>query len=401
LFYQILRQITATLFKVFFRKIYLIDSGKVPDQGPLLIACNHPMAFTEACLLACFLNRPLHFLVRGDVFKASWEWFFKWTNQIPIYRFRDGFSNMRRNSESFAKVHEALGEGKVILIFAEGNTKLQKKLSPLQKGAARMAFGAYEDQGLSSLKIVPVGVNYAAGKQFRSDVAIKIGEPLPVKDYLDLYQSNQQEAFRLLTDDLYQAMLPLVIHIEDPEDEPMATKLFDLYNSCRNEAPWPILDKAADRFLLEKNIASKLNLLSSKDKAGLSAEAVNDKILVKARFSWQMVVVLLLGIPLFLTGFIFNAVPFYLAKYLAFKKVTHDEFLTPVRLGLIMVLYIVWLLVWLVIFSFLFGWYALIAIWLLPLTAYVVIVWKEGFDRVTKAKVPDKEFLLKLDELLQ
>ncbi|MBK8505414.1 MAG: 1-acyl-sn-glycerol-3-phosphate acyltransferase [Saprospiraceae bacterium] len=124
--YNILRPIAATLFKIYFRKIYLIDGEKLPLTGPVLLSSNHPMAFAEACLLACFLQRPLYFLVRGDVFKKGWHWFFRGTNQIPIYRFKDGFSNMRRNKESFTRAHDALSEGKTILIFSEGNTRMQK-----------------------------------------------------------------------------------------------------------------------------------------------------------------------------------------------------------------------------------------------------------------------------------
>ncbi|MCB0688923.1 MAG: 1-acyl-sn-glycerol-3-phosphate acyltransferase, partial [Saprospiraceae bacterium] len=155
--YKILRQIVASLFKIYFRKIYLIDSSKVPLKGPVLISSNHPMAFAEACLLACFIDRPLYFLVRGDVFKKGWNWFFNGTNQIPIYRFRDGFSNMRRNRDSFSRAHDALADDKAILIFSEGNTRLQKKLSPLQKGLARLAFGAYAEKNVQHIQVVPVG----------------------------------------------------------------------------------------------------------------------------------------------------------------------------------------------------------------------------------------------------
>ena len=132
---------------------------KIPLDKPLLLSCNHPMAFTEACLLACFLDRPLYFLVRGDVFNSKSNWFLEKTHQIPIYRFRDGFSNMRRNASSFAWAHQALSDGKAILIFSEGNTKLQKKLSPLQKGLASLAFGAYEEKDVQGLVIVPIGIN--------------------------------------------------------------------------------------------------------------------------------------------------------------------------------------------------------------------------------------------------
>ena len=359
------------------------------------------MAFTEACLLACFLERPLHFLVRGDVFKSNWEWFFRWTNQIPIYRFRDGFSNMRRNSESFSKAHEALAEEKAILIFSEGNTKLQKKLSPLQKGTARLAFGAYSELDLPNISIVPVGVNYAAGKEFRSDVAIKIGDPLPLSDYVDLYREDHHEAFRKLTEDLYQSMLPLVIHLDQQTDEELADRLFALYQSRQNELPWPILDNDADRFIQEKAIANRLNQFSPEKKSELVRLMSHEDIERSAPTRWNMILMLIIGFPFFIGGFILNAIPFYVAKRIALKKVTQDEFLTPVRLGLIMVLYIVWILLWSIMLILFFGWYGLIAIWLLPLTAYVVILWKEGYDKIKNRRILRPEFRVQLDEILK
>ena len=66
---------------------------------------------------------------------------------------------------------------KTILIFSEGNTRMQKKLAPLQKGLARLAFGAYAEKNVQDIQIVPVGVNYSNGKLFRSDVSHKNRRP--------------------------------------------------------------------------------------------------------------------------------------------------------------------------------------------------------------------------------
>lgn len=397
--YRILRQIAATLFKIYFGKIYLIDPEKVPLKGPVLLASNHPMAFAEACLLACFLERPLHFLVRGDVFKPGWRWFFRATNQIPIYRFRDGFSNMRRNVESFARAHEALRENKVILMFPEGNTRLQKKLSPLQKGAARLVFGAYTEKEVKEIRIVPVGVNYSDGRRFRSDALIKVGDPVDLQDYLDLYDKDVNEGVRSLTDDLYKSMLPLVIHLEMVEDEKLADRLFGFYEKLAKDPAWPVVDRNPLRFIREKKIAAQINRLAEPVKVDLY-KLTNEPFLLSDKWSWQDYFILILVLPLALLGFILNAIPFYLAKYIADQKVRQIEFYTPVRMGLLLVFYLLWFVLAFVLLTIFLGWYALIAIWILPLSGYVTILWKEGYDRLNENGKVNPSIYLQIEKLL-
>ncbi len=397
MFYNILREITATVFKVYFRKIYVLDKNKVPKTGPILLACNHPMAFSEACLLACFLDRPLHFLVRGDVFKSQWKWFFKWTHQVPIYRFRDGFSNMRKNADSFKWVHKTLKNGKVILIFSEGNTKFQKKLAPLQKGTAKIAFGAYENAGTVDLKIVPVGVNYSDGTSFRSDVMVKVGDPLSLSDYLKLYSKDHHEAIRLLTEDLSTALLPQVLHIEKGEDEIVFNKMSNYFLRKNPEKLWPILDTDPTRFYRERNIANKLNSLSGETKQSLHNLLIKDQTRGSTEIGILKTGFLMIGAPAALLGFILNAVPFYIAKYISGKKVKQKEFYSPVRMGLLIILYLFWFLIWLLVLFSIFGWSAFAVIWLWPLSGFMTIIWWEGLKEVKQ--VPFKK-IRKIDDFI-
>ncbi len=379
MFYSILRQIVATAFKVYFRKIYFVGKEQVPSTGPLLIAANHPMAFSEACLLACFLDRPLHFLVRGDVFKSNWNWFFRLTNQIPIYRFRDGFSNMRKNSDSFDWAYEALADQKAILIFAEGNTKLQKKLSPLQKGVARLAFGAYENRGVGNIQVVPVGINYTDGPVFRSDVMVQIGQPLRVDDYLADFKEDRHETTRSFTSQLHTLMKPLVIHVANSEDEPLANQLFARAADRRAFDPWPILDPDPTPFLEEKRLADQLNQWSERTKENARSSLPKNRPLAR-KFILQdvsRIILLLLFLPVALIGFLINSVPFYLAKGICEKKVKQIEFYTPVRITLMIVTFSVYGFLLFTIIAIYFGWHAL---WILPIlmiSGYTTILWYE------------------------
>ncbi len=383
--YKILKEIVASIFKVYFRKIYLIDAEKVPEKGPILIACNHPMAFAEACLLACFLDRPLHFLVRGDVFKPRWRWFFDATNQIPIYRFRDGFSNMRRNSDTFAKAHEALANGKAILIFSEGNTKMKKSLSPLQKGTARLAFGAINYPGGEDLQIVPIGVNYADGTRFQSDVMIRVGDPISIRKYLGLYKSDHHAGLQEVTDDLYTALVPQVIHLDDLKEQDAFNKLITAYEYLHPDTPWPVVDPEDTRFKREKHIAKFFNQVSDDQKSevlSLIEKIDTSHVAASGKVPAILTAVgLLLGVPIAFIGFIGNMIPFYGAKRIAGSKVRVIEFYAPVRIGLTMILAILWYTVCFIILLLIAGVKAFILVPILPLTGYFTVLWSNAWKQ--------------------
>ena len=105
--------------------------------------------------------------------------------------------------------------------------------------------------------------------------------------------------------------------------------------------------------------------------------------------------------PLALGGFVMNAIPFYISKSIADKKVTQVEFYTPVRMGLMIILYITWLILCLIILFWVFGWYAIIAIWILPLSGYLTIIWKEGLDYARGCKLVNPSIFRQIEQIIK
>jgi len=374
-FYSLLKQLVALALKMYFRKIYLVGHNKVPGDQPIIIAANHPMAFCDACLLACFLERPLHFLVRGDVFQPAWLWFFEWTNQIPIYRFRDGFGNMRKNAESFVKVNDKLKDGAAVLIFAEGNTKLQKRLDPLQKGPARIAFGAMEQHGLPDLAMVPIGINYSDGSQFRSDVYLSVGDPIALADFDISSKEKKNASVRELTAQLYDALLPHVIHLDTVEREDLHGPLDRCEYPFLRDRIWPILDERPDRFRAQKNLAQHLNQM-----ADLQVQRLKERVQTENMRSTThpfRILLLALTMPFLVLGFLLNALPFYAAKLIAKKRVKLIEFYTPVRIGLTIVFMILYLAVFSIVGALSWGWPGFLFVLLTPILGYLAIIIRE------------------------
>ncbi|MBK9734198.1 MAG: 1-acyl-sn-glycerol-3-phosphate acyltransferase [Saprospiraceae bacterium] len=99
MFYSFLKVLVRFVLKIFLRKIYITGLNHVDLNKAQLIASNHPNGFLEPLIMACFFPKPLYFLVRGDIFdNAILKPLLKSTNQIPVFRFRDGFSKLRGNS---------------------------------------------------------------------------------------------------------------------------------------------------------------------------------------------------------------------------------------------------------------------------------------------------------------
>lgn len=131
----------------------------------------------------------------------------------PVYRFRDGFSTLRKNDSMIETCSNLLAKGESILIFGEGNHSYQWYLRSLQKGFARIALAAEESNNWSlDVQIVPVGIQYESHMHFRSRVLVSFGKPTPAREIMSRERSNQENLDRLVKV-CEENILPLILHI--------------------------------------------------------------------------------------------------------------------------------------------------------------------------------------------
>ena len=203
MFYKFLKILVGFSLKIFFKKIFVSGIEHIKIDKPQLIASNHPNGFLEPLIMACYFPKDLHFLVRGDVFDKKWlRPILISTHQIPIFRFRDGFSKLRENAGTMDESFKILMENKNLLIFAEGGTESVKKLRPLQKGIARIAFQVLEKDPELDLEIIPTGINFTYPTRFNKEVMLQVGEPIKVKPYFALYLTDKNKAIDQLLSDI-------------------------------------------------------------------------------------------------------------------------------------------------------------------------------------------------------
>ena len=235
--YYLVRPVARYVLRYYYRHIDLAGLEHIPRDAAVILASNHPTAFIEPCILACFQPRSLHFLARGDLYKNKLATrVLRALHILPVYRIQDGgYGKLTENYATFEACYKVLSRRRALMILAEGRCINEKRLRPLKKGAARIALGALDrDTTLPEVYIVPVGVNFVAAERVRSTVIIRCGRPLRASQYLRAYRENEAAGLRTLTDELRQALSEHVLQLPSAADDALYEAHLQL---VRNELP--------------------------------------------------------------------------------------------------------------------------------------------------------------------
>ncbi|MBC7885224.1 MAG: 1-acyl-sn-glycerol-3-phosphate acyltransferase [Saprospiraceae bacterium] len=358
--YAFIRLWAKIFLRLYFRKTLVYGAEKVPATGPLILASNHPSAFMEAAILATVMKRPIHFLVRGDMFHPRFKWLFDATKQIPIYRKKDGITNLRKNASSFDLTYRKLAEGESVLIFPEAKTTLEKKMRPIQRGTAHLAFGTlpFLKNG-SELKVQPVGVNYMDPRVPGTDVVIRFTDAFVVAEGT----REDRDTIEAFTDQLSNAMSPLIVQVDDSLEKNYDVLAAIYLRMIDDNTPEPdavqplhkisnVLQHGDVSIGLQKDSDIVLKLL----KASKNPEAVYFPDLVALNKFGLAVMALLKLVWLVAGGWIWR-----LVRGIIFNKIRTNTFQGPTSLGAMMVVMPLMALILLLILM-LFGvpgWYVL------------------------------------------
>ena len=362
MFYQFLKILVGFTLKIFYRKIYISGTEHVKNERAQLVASNHPNGFLEPLIMACYFPKDLHFLVRGDVFDNPFlKPILTSTHQIPIFRFRDGFSKLRENSQKMDEGMQVLLDNKNLLIFAEGGTQSIKFLRPLQKGIARIAFQTMEKSPETDLEILPVGINFTYPSRFNKEVMLRVNNPLQVRPYFEMYKQDKNKATDTLLNDLFERIKGNVIHLEDQsrlgafEDMAVASRIH-----LNNASVLPVLNHNTQQLDIEKNIASSIDQLQeskynnlieeiNKLKLSLKSQGLRWTDLLKSPLNLSKSIILLISIIPALLGLIFHGLPILGGYYFTKSKVRQKEFKASIlmvsTLVLTLIMYVILILV--------------------------------------------------------
>ncbi|WP_347925006.1 1-acyl-sn-glycerol-3-phosphate acyltransferase [Pontimicrobium sp. SW4] len=180
----------------YFKRIYVHGLENVPKDKPVLLLANHQNALLDALLIATKCGRFSFFLTRAAVFKkALVSKLLKSLQMLPVYRVRDGWSNISNNIAIFESCSEILNNNEAIVIFPEGSHNLARRVRPLSKGFTRIVFDTLDKYPDLDLQLVPVGLNFVKATSFPDSAAIYFGSPISGSSFIT--ENRNQDIVKL------------------------------------------------------------------------------------------------------------------------------------------------------------------------------------------------------------
>ncbi len=336
--------------KVYYRKVTILGTENIPKNKPLIFTPNHQNALMDALVLLFSYNKQFVFIARADIFKnpmiARILYFLK---ILPIYRVRDGFDTVKKSKDIIRKTIDIITSGSAIVILPEGNHSSFRRLRPLKKGFARMAFQAEEANDYNlDIHIVPVGIDYDHYFNPRGSVVINFGKPVAVHNYYKLYKQNKAVAINKIKEELSQHMAPLIVNIKSKDN-------YNTYNElraiCREDFiinHRNVVSNTENRVLIDQHLTEAVsefekidhnnflhlkditdNYLKIRDRFGFSNKIIRNNGISLTKLIPGLLLLILM-FPVFLYGFLNNIVP-YKIPVIVSKKIRDEQFLSSVR----------------------------------------------------------------------
>ena len=399
--YSLTKPIAKVALATYFRKVYFSNQDVIPKGKPVILAANHPSALIEPCLLACWLDRPLSYIARGDIYLNSFwvRTLYRMYNMVPVFRMQDaGYGHIKDNYESFEKCFDALNDNRVLMILAEGKTIHEKRMRPIMKGTARIIFGAMEKYGDLNIHVVPTGINYSNPDQFRSIAMVDFGEPIRVREYYELYKEQPAKAIQNVTKEISKRLKERVIHINDKGDDELVERLFEIRRNDKKAPLFPITITNKSTLFSEKQLADSINGLSEFDKKNLKEKVTRYYALLglngtsdlgmahRTSYSWANSIFLAIGWLPAIMGQLLNWPPLLVGNKIADKMAPSIEFRASIA-G------VFGSLLWLFYFAIIVLGLGLSGVpklaftaFLLPALGYFSILYREGYDKWREAK---------------
>lgn len=393
------------ILRVFFPQIEISGLGRVPAEGPVMLAVNHPNGLIDPLFLLCLSPRPVSFLAKAPLFEMPViGWFVRALGSIPVYRRQDGAFDPAKNRPTFERARAILSSGGAIAIFPEGASHGDPKLRPIKTGAARIALGATSiNSDDRPLTIVPLGIYYTAKRIFRSSALLYFGNPISVAPApLKPNGEPPSDAVHALTDRIERALSDVTLQADEHEALALVARAEEVFSSEEPETRDHLIDKfeLRRRFMagytrLRTLAPQRLEAISARitayetelREAGLDLQTLKPsgtRAAQRIGKSVKAVAFLILGLPLALVGAAVNYPAYRLVGFLAtgFSR-GDDDILATIK---IIAGALLFPLTWIIVASaigFRFGILAAVAALVLaPLSGYVALLFFERLDEL-------------------
>ena len=210
----------------YFRTFKVVGKENIPADKSLLVLGNHQSALIDPLLLAVVFPQFAYYLTRAAVFKKNIvRMLLNSVNMLPVFRIRDGWSNLTNNNPVFEKCRELLHEKRTIVIFPEGSHNLRRTVRPLSKGFTRIVLDTLEAYPDTDMYLLPVGFNYENAVNFPDSASVYFGKPIRTANLL---MGNIHENVITLKNTVHYELTKLTTHIPAENYDEQLSKLKSL-----------------------------------------------------------------------------------------------------------------------------------------------------------------------------
>jgi hypothetical protein len=263
---------------------------------------------------------------------------------MPVYRMRDGKENLAKNDETFVSSVKVLENNFALGLFPEAAHSGKRQMLVHKKAVPRIVFMAEEKAGHNlDIQIIPTGIFYSHYWKLNRTLIVNFGDPIPVNEFLEQAKANENAATIALRQRILDEMQRLVIEIK-------STKYYDDFETIREIYSRHYLNRqnqkyaALNLFHSCQKLVKKLDTLeeNNPEETEKLVQEVNNyttKIKKLKIRSWLIdnpnmnllkmglnKLILILGLPVFLFGFVFNAIPFFAIDRITRKKIKDKGF---------------------------------------------------------------------------
>ena len=346
-------------FALYFRRIMFVNRDRLKTKGPMLVISNHPNTLIDPLMALYRMREKCYLLANYSLFKNPISNAILSTLYcIPIQRINDVPEGQSlRNEEAFQRCDEHLLADGSIYIAVEGTSYPERRIRELKTGMSRIAFSAEMQKNFElNLRILPIVITYFEPLKFWRDVVVEVGEPIPVDNWRDAYLQNPRKAITEFTNSVEKQMMTQTIQCRSAEEDKFLKKIEAILQSENHL-------NTLKHYARSKQILHQLHLWQDTDSVGcdifnnsvkdyfkkLKSLKINDlnkkKQAQKAPLS---IIKILVGLPIFIYGFVNNIVPAWLCDKLVHWLKFDVSYDTTVRYtsGLILFPLFWWLQHW-------------------------------------------------------
>jgi len=347
--YEAIRTYVRFAFWLSHKRVVVTGRLKIPKGKPIIFAANHQNALMDPLAISC--TNPLQslWLARADIFKSKAAWsFLKYIKMLPVYRIRDGKDNLSNNEQIFGQVIQLLEDNQSVALFPEAAHSGKRQMLPHRKAIPRIALDAEAKNNFElGLQIVPVGINYSHYWEFSRTLIVHYGDPVDVDRYKNAWTENPQKAMLSLRDEIHDRIIPLTIQINSQAFYQEYEDIRQLAGEAYSKIKHFTKDKKLNRFYADQKLIARIELLENTQPEQFEKiieeakkyfrelkelDLTDDQIRKAGNTNWlalfAQIVVAVIVSPVFVLGFVFNAVPFFIPRGIFRKKVKDTAFMS-------------------------------------------------------------------------